>query len=306
MKSHKGISRRDFLRGSVALLAAGGLGVPFNAGGAGASPKSSLSVSGDPDPFLATVGAVDLLGGMESFVPPGSSVLVKPNIGWDRPVELAANTHPEVVRAIVELCLKAGAAKVVILDRTCNDARRSYRTSGMQEMADKLPARSVSLEFVHETRFRAVDIPRGLVVRQWPLYEAALRADVIINVPIAKHHSIGGLTLGMKNLMGLMGGNRGVFHSGLGQKLADLTSAIMPGLTVLDASRILVRNGPTGGRIEDVRVLNLVAASADPVAIDAFGTTLFGKVPADLASVTAGYRMGLGEMDLSKIRIFGE
>lgn len=305
MKNHKGISRRDFIRGSVALLAAGGLGVPITSRRAGASSQSSLSVSRNADPFLATVGAVDLLGGMESFVSPGSSVLVKPNIGWDRPVEMAATTHPEVVRAIVELCLQAGAAKVVILDRTCNDARRSYQTSGMREMAEKLPGRGVSLEFVHENRFRAVDIPRGVVVRQWPLYEAAIRADVVINVPIAKHHSIGGLTLGMKNLMGLMGGNRGAFHSGIGQKLADLTSAIMPGLTVLDASRILVRNGPTGGRIEDVRVLNLVAASADPVAIDAFGTTLFGKVPGDLACVGAGYRMGLGEMDLSKIRIIG-
>jgi len=100
-----------------------------------------------------------------------------------------------------------------------------------------------------------------------------------------------------------MGGNRGSFHSGIGQKLADLTSVINPGLTVLDATRIMVRNGPTGGRLEDVKILNRVAASSDPVAIDAYGATLFGLAPSDLSFVTAAYKMGLGEMDLKKVRI---
>ena len=77
----------------------------------------------------------------------------------------------------------------------------------------------------------------------------------------------------------------------------------MPRLTVLDATRILVRNGPTGGRLEDVRVLNLVAASPDPVALDAYGATLFDLAPRDLPSVVAGYRTGLGEMDLKKVRL---
>ena len=107
----------------------------------------------------------------------------------------------------------------------------------------------------------------------------------------------------MKNLMGLMGGNRGSFHSGIGQKLADLTSVLNPGLTVLDATRIMVRNGPTGGRLEDVKILNRVAASRDPVAIDAYGATLFGVAPGELSFVTAAHRMGLGEMDLGKVRI---
>ena len=255
------------------------------------------------DPFEATVRAVDLLGGMERFVSRGNRVLIKPNIGWDRRVEQAANTHPEVVKALAEMCLEAGSREILILDRTCNDARRCYRTSGILDMVKGISNPGVSLEYVNENRFRKTNIPRGVVVRQWPLYDEALKADVIINVPVAKHHSISGLTLGMKNLMGLMGGNRGTFHSGIGQKLADLASVIAPRLTILDATRILVRNGPTGGRLEDVRVLNQVAASPDPVALDAYGTTLFNLAPGDLSSVVAGYRMGLGEMDLAKIRI---
>ena len=297
------LSRRMFLKGSLTLLAAPGFLVPAIASQKGDGGRSMLSVARSRDPFEATVRAVDLLGGMERFVSRGNRVLIKPNIGWDRRVEQAANTHPEVVKALAEMCLEAGSREILILDRTCNDARRCYRTSGILDMVKGISNPGVSLEYVNENRFRKTNIPRGVVLRQWPLYDEALKADVIINVPVAKHHSISGLTLGMKNLMGLMGGNRGTFHSGIGQKLADLASVIAPRLTILDATRILVRNGPTGGRLEDVRVLNQVAASPDPVALDAYGTTLFNLAPGDLSSVVAGYRMGLGEMDLAKIRI---
>ncbi|MDF1535361.1 MAG: DUF362 domain-containing protein [bacterium] len=302
--SQGGVTRRQFLKGAVALLAMPGA-VIGPGGSAAAAPGgiSTLSVAEGPDPYAITVEAVEKLGGMAAFVNKGDRVLVKPNIGWDRRVEQAANTHPEVVRALAEMCLAAGAQKVVILDRSCNDARRCYRTSGMQEMAEKLPGGKVSLDHVLNNRFVNTAIPMGVSVKSWPLYEEALKADAIINVPVAKHHSISRLTLGMKNLMGLMGGNRGTFHSGIGQKLADLTSVLMPELTVLDATRILVRNGPTGGRMEDVRVLDRVAASADPVAIDAYGATLFDVRAEDLSFVTAAYRMGLGEMDLGKVRI---
>jgi len=295
-----------FVKGSLLLLAASGtsLGAPGVSRAEKERAKvTEIAVSEGPDPFTTTVSTVENLGGMSRFVPRGAAVLVKPNIGWDRRVEQGATTHPEVVRAVAAMCLESGAEKVVILDRTCNDARRCYRTSGMMDMVTNLSDRRVTLEFVHESRFRKVEIPLGVAIRSWPLYEEALRADIIINVPVAKHHSISRLTLGMKNLMGLLGGNRGVIHSNIGQKLADLTSAIDPALTVLDATRILIRNGPTGGRLEDVRVLNRVAASTDPVALDAYGAGFFGVDPKELSFVTAAYRMGLGEMDLTKVHM---
>jgi uncharacterized protein (DUF362 family) len=266
---------------------------------------SELAISEGGDPFAITVSSIEGLGGMSAFLSRGDSVLLKPNIGWDRRVEQGANTHPEVVRAVGEMCLEAGAARVTILDRTCNDARRSYRNSGMQDMMKRLSDRRISLDFVRDNRFLNTEIPGGIVIKRWPLYEEALKADLIINIPVAKHHSISRLTLGMKNLMGLMGGNRGLFHSGIGQKLADLTSVINPGLTVLDATRIMLRNGPTGGRLEDVKILNRVAASSDPVAIDAYGATLFGIEPGELSFITAAHSMGLGEMDLKKVRMIG-
>jgi uncharacterized protein (DUF362 family) len=287
-------------------MAAPGIVIPSSKAHSAAMDQAGvaeLAVSEGGDPFATTVSSIEGLGGMSAFMSRGDDVLLKPNIGWDRRVEQGANTHPEVVRAVGEMCLEAGAARVTILDRTCNDARRSYRNSGMQDMMKKLSDRRISLDFVRDNRFLKTEIPRGLVIKKWPLYEVAMKADVIINIPVAKHHSISRLTLGMKNLMGLMGGNRGLFHSGIGQKLADLTSIINPGLTVLDATRIMLRNGPTGGRLEDVKILNRVAASSDPVAIDAYGATLFGIEPGDLSFVTAAHRMGLGEMDLQKVRI---
>jgi uncharacterized protein (DUF362 family) len=300
------LTRRQFIKGSLVLMAAPGIVIPpsgVHSAGMDQAKLPEISISEGGDPFATTVSSIERLGGMSAFVNRGDSVLLKPNIGWDRRVEQGANTHPEVVRAIGEMCLEAGAGRVVILDRTCNDARRSYRNSGIQDMVKSFSDRRISLEFVRENRFLKTDIPRGVVIRKWPLYEEALKANIIINIPVAKHHSISRLTLGMKNLMGLMGGNRGLFHSGIGQKLADLTSVLDPGLTVLDATRIMVRNGPTGGRLEDVKILNRVAASSDPVAIDAYGATLFGVAPGDLSFVTAAHRMGLGEMDLGKVHM---
>jgi len=302
------LNRRQFLKGTFAALVLPGAMAPTVLAAGDESSRagiSSLAIAENPDPFTATVSAIEGLGGMSTFVPAGSSVLVKPNMGWDRRIEQAANTHPEVVRAVVQMCLESGAKDIMILDRTCNDPRRCYVTSGMAEMVDNLAEKRVRLEHVRNNRFTTLDIPRGRLVKQWPIYNSALEADVLINVPVAKHHSISRVTLGMKNLMGLMGGNRGTFHSSIGQKLADLTSALTPDLNVLDATRILVRNGPSGGRLEDVKVLNRVIASADPVALDAYGATLFDLQPADVSSVTAGYQMGLGEMDLDKVRVSG-
>ncbi len=124
----------------------------------------------------------------------------------------------------------------------------------------------------------------------------------MINVPIAKDHSLSRLTLGMKNLMGLVR-DRPVLHAHLSQNLADLTSFVRPKLTVVDAVRILVSNGPTGGSLDDVKKLNTVIASPDIVAADSYAATLFGMRPDDLGYITAGATMGLGRSDLQNLKI---
>jgi uncharacterized protein (DUF362 family) len=230
-------------------------------------------------------------------------VVVKPNMGWDRTPEQAANTHPQVVQALVRLARDAGASRVLVFDRTCNEARRCYQNSGIRPAVTALEDKGVQCDYIDERRFVPVDIEKGRSLTQWEFYRDALEADCYINVPVAKHHGLARLTLGLKNTMGVIGGRRGRIHDDIGQNLADLATVIRPRLTVIDATRMLLRNGPQGGNLKDVRVADTLIASADPVAADAYATTLFGLEPQEIGSTRAAFEMGLGEMDLSRVQV---
>ena len=184
-----------------------------------------------------------------SYVRPGDRVVVKPNIGWDRSPEQGANTHPAVVRAIVEQVLEAGAARVLVFDRTCNEPRRCYKNSGIEDALSSL-GNKVRVEHIDERKFVPVEVARGKALTELSIYRDALEADCYINVPVAKHHGLSRLTLGLKNSMGVLGGNRGQMHHGIGQKLADLATVLRPTLNVIDATRMLMDNGPQGGRLD--------------------------------------------------------
>lgn len=304
----KPIDRRTFIRSSirtaVATAAVGSLPVlDLLALPAFAAEAPPLAVrKGDDIPGLVRQ-TIDALGGMARFVSRGDVVIIKPNIGWDRTVELAANTHPTVVTALVELCLEAGVGKVRIFDRTCNDERRCYTQSGIRAAVEALRSERVFLEYMDRRAYRELAIRGGVAFDQWEFYQPVLEADRFINVPIAKHHSISKLTLGMKNLMGVIGGNRGRLHSNIAESLVDLASVIHCDLTVIDATRILVANGPQGGRLEDVRQTDTLIASPDIVAADAYAATLFGFDPADIPTIAAAARRGLGVMDLKQVRL---
>ena len=245
---------------------------------------------------------IDALGGMKSFVTPGETVVVKPNIGWDRSVEFAANTHPLVVKTVVQLCLEAGAKRVQVFDRTCNDPRRCYVSSGIQQTLDALDDKRVEMSHMDRRAYRDFDIEGGQALERWSFYLPAIEADKLINLPIAKHHSISTLTLGMKNMMGVIGGNRGILHRKIAQSLADINAVVHSDLTLIDATRILVANGPQGGRLEDVEVRNTLIASPQIATADAFAATLFGYQPGEIETIVAGHERGLGEINLNKVR----
>jgi len=265
-----------------------------------AREKPLVAVAEGPDYPAITRKAINVLGGMKRFVKPGDVVVVKPNMGWDRSTELAANTHPQVVRAVVEECLAAGAKKVKVFDYTCNDSRRCYVSSGIEDALKGL--KNVDCKQIEPERFRKVTL-NGRFLKEWELYDEALSADVYINVPVAKHHGLSKLTLGLKNVMGIMGGTRGYIHRSLDVALADVNAYVKTHITIIDATRILTAHGPQGGNIADVKVLNKVIASTDTVAADAVATTLFGMKPADIPVTVTAYKRGLGEMDLEKIRV---
>jgi uncharacterized protein (DUF362 family) len=210
------VDRRGFLK----ITAAAGAGLVMPGGMAMASTQGSttLAVAKGPDPASIARAAVEALGGMGRFVKKGEVVVVKPNIAWDRRPEQAANTNPEVVAEVVRMCLEAGAGKVKVLDRTCNDPRRCYVQSGIAEALKPL---DVELRHIDERRFRKVMIG-GRAIKEWPLYSEVLDSDRLINMPIAKHHGLARLTMAIKNWMGVMGGRRSAIHQKLDQALADL------------------------------------------------------------------------------------
>lgn len=268
-----------------------------------------LAVAEDKDAAKATKAVIDALGGMKKFVKKDDIVVVKPNMAWNNKPEEAGNTNPEVVKAVVEECLKAGAKEVKVFDRTCHNARMTYVNSGIEKAAKDAGA---TVSYVSgKTKFKDIDIPKGKAMKKWTVYDEILDADVFINVPVAKHHGTTRLTLGIKNLMGVMGGRRGIIHRGnINQKLADYYSVVKPDLTIMDATRVLIDKGPHSKGVAYVRKPNTVIAGVDTVAVDSYTTGLFKKYkgwenlkPEDIKYIKYAADMDLGEMDTSKLNV---
>lgn len=255
--------------------------------------------NGEPEALVRT--AVAALGGMGLFVPKGANVFVKPNICVAyHTYEYAATTNPWVVGTLVKMCFEAGAASVKVCDYPFGGtAQEGYVKSGIK---DQVEANGGEMVYMPGFKYVSAQVPNGLELKKTDVFDDILKADVIINVPIAKHHNSARLTLGMKNLMGVVR-DRSSFHFNLGQRIADLSTLLKPKLTVVDAVRILVANGPTGGNLNDVQKLDTVIASPDIVAADSFATTLFGKQPDDIPYIKAAAAMGLGRSDLQNLRI---
>ncbi len=300
------LNRREFLKKS-AIMGLGGLvaSSPFH-GTIQGENFPDLTVVHGPDPGETVSKAIETVGGMGRFISKGDTVVVKPNIGWDRTPEQAANTNPQVVASVVRLCFEAGARRVTVLDNPCDDARRAYVRSGVAQAAREAGAKTPHMD---GRKYRKVAL-NGEVLKKWEVYQDVMEADKVINIPIAKHHSLAGLTLSMKNWMGAIGGSRSRLHWELDQSLADLAAFFNPSLTILDCVRILTANGPQGGSLSYVKVLNTVVVGTDQVAVDAYGASIFetaaprsGSVKRARRYIQAAAARGIGRMDLENLRI---
>ncbi|MGB2600777.1 MAG: DUF362 domain-containing protein [Candidatus Omnitrophota bacterium] len=259
-----------------------------------------LVVSEGPDPYKNTVKAVEGMGGMGRFVKNSDVVFIKANMSWDRSPEQAGNTDPEVVAALIDMCYKAGAKRVNMSDNTCNEARRCYDNSGVADIAKK---KGAHVHFVDSWNVVKAQFSYNSPMSNWPVYKEAVECDTFINVPVLKHHRLTGLTLSMKNLMGVCSGTRGLIHVDIGRKLADLTDFISPELTVIDATKVLLRHGPSGGDLKDVARMDTIIAGTDPVLTDAYACTLVDREPMSISYIKSGVQRGYGSADLSKADI---
>jgi uncharacterized protein (DUF362 family) len=263
-------------------------------------PDLAVAHGGEPEPMVRL--ALSAFGGMEHFVPRGANVIIKPNICTALPYQYAATTNPWVVGTLVKMCYEVGASKVRVMDYPFgSSAQEGYKRSGIREQVE-----AAGGEMAYMTplfRYVKTPIPQGGDLKAIEVFDEILKADVLINVPIAKDHGSTRLTLAMKNLMGVVL-DRNTMHVNLGQRIADLASLVRPQLNVVDAVRILVANGPTGGGdLNNVKKMDTLIVSPDIVAADSYATGLFGMQPDDIAYIRAGAAMGLGRMDLQSLKI---
>ncbi len=305
--------RRDFLirTGQAVALAAvtGGAGILFHNREVGGyspilavkpqfqiEPDSSLpavTMAKNLDPITALHQSLDAIGGIRRFVNAGERVTVKPNIGWDRLPEQAANTNPLLVGEMVRLCLEAGAAEVVVTDMSCNEPRRCFLRSGIREAAEKAGGKVI---LPVEDDFVQVNLD-GQMLTTWPVLKHFVQTDKLINMPIVKQHSLSQCTIAMKNLYGILGGPRHQLHQQIDQSIVDLARFCTPTLTVVDATRVLLRNGPTGGSLDDVAAENSVMCATDQVAADARGAEFLGLQAHRVGHIRLAEKSGLGTMD---------
>lgn len=229
------------------------------------------------EPVLMFTKAIAELGGMGRFIKKGQKVVIKPNIGWDRSPELAANTNPDLVAEIVKQCLAVGAKEVVVFDHTCDDWRKCYKNSGIADAVEKAGGKMMPAH--EESYYREMNLPDGVSLKSTKIHQAILDCDVWINVPVLKTHGGAKMSISLKNLMGIVWDRR-YFHShNLQQCIADCnTLSKKPVLSIVDAYRVLKSNGPQGRTESDVALAKALFISSDSVAVDTAAIKFFSQI----------------------------
>jgi uncharacterized protein (DUF362 family) len=300
--THEEITRRDFFkRAAAAGLAAYGLAELDGLPEAEAAAPPTIVVASKKSPAQLVRAAVDGMGGMKKFVKPGNTVVLKPNIAWARKPEQAANTNPEVVAEVIRLCKAAGAREVKVIDHFIDGPDAAVlKMSGIGPAAEAAGARVISAR--SQAMYQRVNVRGGKVLKSADVLRDLMRADVWINLPIAKVHGSTKVTLACKNLMGVVW-DRGAWHqsASLDQCIADFAAQFRPNLIILDGVRTLLSNGPKGpGKVASPGV---VVAGIDPLAVDAYGVTLLGLKPQEVGHIKLGFASGVGEMRLDRIKV---
>lgn len=296
------MDRRDFIRKSfgAGVLASASLTTALESMASGSAPAWDLVAVKNGEAVPMFEKAIQSLGGMKTYIKKGQKVVVKPNIGWDVAPENAANTNPQLVGAIVRHCLAAGAASVFVFDNTCDNWSRCYKNSGIEKAVRDAGGKIVPGNA--EKYYQPVKI-QGKKLKEVKVHELILESEVFINVPVLKHHSSGGLTIGMKNLMGIVWDRAWWHRNDLHQCIADFATWSKPDLTIVDAYRVMMRNGPRGVSAEDVNLMKSLIISPDMVAADVAAAKLFGQEPEKIAYLRHAREMKLGETQLDKLSI---
>ena len=305
------MKRRDFFKsaaivGIASFLKTNAFGSVLSAKGIAVHSQPDLVAVMGGEPAVMLARALKELGGIGHFVKKGQKVVIKPNIGWDKSPQLAANTNPELIGALVKLCRGAGASEVIVFDHTCQDWKKCYVNSGIERAV--LAAGGKMVPANDESYYSEVDFPRGVNLKSAKIHKSLLECDVWFNVPVLKNHGGAKNTISMKNLMGIVW-DRGFFHNhDLHQCIADAaTFHKKPALNIVDAYRIMKSNGPQGKSENDVVKLKSLIVSPDYVAVDTAAMKLFSQVqPTDLKDVryiALAEKNRVGTQNLEKLNV---
>lgn len=303
------MKRREFIRKSIAAGVVSGTALSLMGYSkflnAGMLPPEEIfdlvAVRGGEPDAMFDLG-IKSLGGMKKFVKAGQKVLVKPNIGWDASPERAANTNPILVKRIVEHCFEAGAKEVFVFDNTCDNWIKCYQNSGIEKAVKDAGGKMVPGNT--ENYYQHVEIKDGKNLTEAKVHELILDSDVFINVPVLKNHGSAKLTVAMKNLMGVVWDRRYWHRNDLHQCIADYaTFEKKPQLNIIDAYRVMMKNGPRGVSVDDVVMMKSQIISTDMVAADTAATKLFGHEPEEIPYIVLAHEMGIGNKELSELNI---
>ena len=308
------MKRRDFIRKSAAAAAFTGaaLAVPYSKlwssptsmpprPHASPLPFDLVAIKGG-EPELMFDEAIKAMGGMQAFVKKGQKVVIKPNIGWDVSPERAGNTNPKLVKRVIQHCLEAGAQEVYVFDNTCDKWDKCYATSGIEQAVKDAGGKLAPGNT--ENYYQTVDIPKGKKLKSAKVHELILGSDVFINMPVLKSHSSARLTVCLKNHMGIVW-DRGYWHrNDLNQCIADYATYIkQPKLNIVDAYRVMTKNGPRGVSEADVSLMKSLIISPDQVAADTAATKLFGISPDEVPYIGLAEESGVGTTALDKLNV---
>ena len=313
------LERRDFIvraaKACAAIVGAGGVALWLHdrKGPSGTVADETVSL---PDFSLSSAGprmsivtgadrvktvnrALAALGGIGRFIKSGDRVVLKVNAAFASPPALAATSHPDLVAEVARLCLRAGAASVIVTDNPINDPQSCFTLTGIARAAESAGAK---IAFPGPSSFKPVTLADATLIRNWPLLIEPFRgATKLIGLAPVKDHHRSGASLTMKNWYGLLGGRRNVFHQDIHTIIFELARLVRPTLVILDGTTTMLTNGPTGGSLDDLKATNTMIASTDAVAADAFGATLLGKTAASLPFIGKAAAAGLGTADFESL-----
>jgi len=245
--------------------------------------------------------AIELLGGIDRFVKPGESVLIKPNVGFSRPPRICATSHPDIIAEVVRLCYEHGKArKVYITDNPIYDAKSCFEISQIAAAAEKNGAEIIMPK---SKLFSPMSLKDGKLIQKTPfLYDPISKVDKVIGIAVIKDHARSGATMTMKNWYGLLGDGRNYFHTNINTIITELAMLVKPTFVILDATEIMVSNGPTGGSTSDLKRTNMMIASCDQVAADTFGAGLLDLKPNDLPYLLKAHELKIGTTDYQSLK----